>query len=163
MSEQIATVQHEEPRGDEETSTDPQRSGLTSRTRSALVVDASPAVRLATQRMLKREGFAEQDIHLAASGKECLEAYREHDPQMVFLSIDLPHAGGHEVAERILQEDPMARIVVTTVGPSRDDERVRQAVAHGAFDVLEKPIRRREIADLMRLVTDEAIGVDRIE
>lgn len=137
--------------------------GAPSRTRSVLVVDGSNAVRLATRKMLRREGFSEEDVHFATSGKECLEAYERTMPDLVFLAIDLPDEEGHEIAKAILQSDPRARVVITTVRSVDEDERVREAVAQGAFEVVQKPIRQQQISDLIRLVTDEAEGIDRIQ
>lgn len=132
-------------------------------TRSFLVVDGSAAVRLATEQMLRREGIAQEDIYFATSGKECREIYEHHRPDVVMLAVDLPKEEGHEIAEAILSADPRARIVITTVRSASEDERVRAAVSQGVFEVIQKPIRQQEISELLRLMTDEAEGVDRIQ
>lgn len=141
----------------------PETGTIAGGTRSFLVVDGSAAVRLATERMLKREGIAEEDIHFATSGKECLEIYRHHQPDVIIMAVDLPNDEGHEIADTILSRDPTARIVITSVRPVSEDERVRAAVAKGVFEVVQKPIRQQEISQLLRLMTDEAEGVDRIQ
>lgn len=132
-------------------------------TRSFLVVDASAAVRLSTERMLRREGIGEEDIYFATSGTQCLEIYEHHRPDVVMLAVDLPREEGHEIADAILSADPRARIVITTVRSASEDERVRAAVSQGVFEVIQKPIRQQEISELLRLMTDEAEGVDRIQ
>lgn len=127
-----------------------------------LIVDDSPTVRLSVRKMLVREGAAEEYIEEAETGEEALELYEQNQPEIVLLDINLPGLEGHEVAEKMFEISPDARVVVIT-GSTEDDERVRDTIRKGAFEIITKPIRQSDIADLMRLLADESEGVDRIQ
>lgn len=129
---------------------------------SFLIVDDSPTVRLSTRKMLAREGADEDYIREAETGEEALEAFEEKQPDIVLLDINLPGIQGHEVAEKMFAIAPDSRIVIIT-GATADDERVRDTIRKGAFEIITKPIRQDDIKGLMRLLADESEGVDRIQ
>lgn len=131
-------------------------------TNSFLIVDDSRTVRVTARKMLSREGASEDRIHEAESGEEGLEMFREESPDVVLLDINLPGKDGHEVASEIFQKNPECRVVIIT-GSSEDDERVRDTVRKGAFEIITKPLRQSNIKKLMRLLTDESEGRDRIQ
>jgi CheY-like chemotaxis protein len=127
-----------------------------------LIVDDSPTVRLSTKKMLAREDADEERIREAETGEEALEMFEEERPDVVLLDINLPGIQGHEVAERMFEIAPDSRIVIIT-GATEDDERVRDTIRKGAFEIITKPIRQDDIQSLMRLIADESEGVDRIQ
>lgn len=129
---------------------------------SFLIVDDSPTVRLSARKMLVREGAAEDRIREAETGEEALEAFQDEQPDVVLLDINLPGKDGHEIASEMFNINPESRIVVVT-GSTEDDERVRDTIRKGAFEIITKPLRQSDIVDLMRLLADESEGVDRIQ
>lgn len=127
-----------------------------------LIVDDSPTVRLSARKMLVREGATEERIRESESGEEALEAFEEEQPDVILLDINLPGIDGDEVAEKMFQVSPDSRVVIVT-GSTEDDERVRDTIRKGAFEIITKPLRQRDISNLMRLLADESEGVDRIQ
>jgi len=78
----------------------------------------------------------------AADGIEALSAIERHDPDIVFLDIQMPGLGGFEVARRLLEreEDAPALVFVTAF-----DQHAIEAFEVNAVDYLLKPV------DLARL------------
>jgi two-component system LytT family response regulator len=73
------------------------------------------------------------------SGKEGLEAIRQHHPQLVFLDIEMPHMNGFDMLEQLPVID--FGLVFTT---SYDQYAIR-AIRFSALDYLLKPIDREEL------------------
>lgn len=124
--------------------------------RRALVVDDSRTIRMVLRHMLAQAGVPETGIHEADGGAAALARFSEADPEVVFLDLEMPDMDGEQVAQRILDEHPLAKLVLTT-GVDRGDARVRRLVSMGAFEVVEKPLRRERVDDVLRLV-DETAG-----
>lgn len=119
-----------------------------------LIADDSPTVQLTLKKMLENQGVPEDKIQVAEDGETALELFREHEPDVVFMDIDMPGIGGEQAASTMMMERPMCKIVVVT-GATRDDEQVKRLISLGAYEFLEKPIRHAEIRSLFSLMADE--------
>lgn len=128
---------------------------------SFLVVDDSASIRLHATKMLAHEGVPEENLHEAPTAEDGIETFHEVEPDVVLMDIDLPGMDCDEAAAELQSLDAEVKIVIIT-GSSEDDERVRGAVKQGAFEVVHKPIRHEEVARLLRLLSDESEGVQRI-
>lgn len=126
-----------------------------------LIADDSPTVRLSLQKMLAAEGVAKEHVLLAEDGEEALEHFRSHRPAVVFLDIRMPGLGGEDTARRMLEERPETKLVIIT-GADRTDDQVRRLVSLGAFELLLKPLRQRDVADLLYTIEVEAGRIIRI-
>jgi two-component system, LytTR family, response regulator LytT len=73
----------------------------------------------------------------AADGLEALAAVERHEPDLVFLDIQMPGLGGFEVARRLLEkgEEPPALVFVTAF-----DQHAIEAFDVNAVDYLLKPV-----------------------
>jgi two-component system response regulator LytT len=73
----------------------------------------------------------------ATNGPEALTAVERHEPDLVFLDIQMPGLGGFEVARRLLQrqEDAPALVFVTAF-----DQHAIEAFEVNAVDYLLKPV-----------------------
>jgi two-component system, NarL family, invasion response regulator UvrY len=71
-----------------------------------LIVDDHPIVRAGLKRLLTAEaGF---EVREATSGREALSVFREQQPTLVILDLNLPGIGGLEVLAR-LKASPATR------------------------------------------------------
>lgn len=78
------------------------------------------------------------DVVEAANGAEAIEAYKAHQPQLVFMDIIMPEINGIEAVRGIKNHDPMAKIVMlSSVGTS---ENLKEAIQAGAVDFMQKPV-----------------------
>jgi len=53
-------------------------------------------------------------VYTARNGKEALDLFREHKPDIVITDLAMPEMSGFELVEKIMEEKPDTKIVVTT-------------------------------------------------
>ena len=98
-----------------------------------------------------------QIIAEARNGREALEMIREHDPDLVFLDIQMPGMDGFDVL-RALPDETMPAIVFVT---AFDDYAIKAFQAN-ALDYLLKPIddqRLEEALDRVRKNREEKLAI----
>ncbi len=78
-------------------------------------------------------------------GTLSVDFVRENEPDVVFVSLDLPDINGMELVSR-LTEQPGAPPVVSIVDDG-DPRRIVEAVRAGAFDVIVRPLRAKEVRE----------------
>jgi diguanylate cyclase (GGDEF)-like protein/PAS domain S-box-containing protein len=76
-----------------------------------MYVEDEPATRDMIARMLKREVRA---LYLAENGKEGLELFMRHRPDVVVTDIRMPVMNGLDMAEQIKGVDPRTQVIVTS-------------------------------------------------
>jgi len=119
-----------------------------------LVVDDAESVRNTVRAILEEIGVPADHIHEADAARDALTFCDLRSPDLVLLDLVLPDIPGEEIGAVLMEEAPDLRLVpMTALDPQ--DGRVRQLVALGAFDVLEKPIRQREIEALFEELETE--------
>ena len=108
--------------------------------KSILAIDDDRLIRQTFKSHLSGEGF---EVHLAADGKEGVERFKELDPDLVILDINLPELDGLGVLKEIKAVDPKAYVIMIT---AFDDMRTTiEAVKLGAFEYICKPIDYDEL------------------
>jgi DNA-binding NarL/FixJ family response regulator len=121
--------------------------------------DTSP-IRVLTvdDHALLREGIAalvktESDMQLvgeASNGKEAIEKFRVHRPDVTLMDLQMPAMGGIEAIIGIRSEFPNARIIVLTTYSG--DVQVLRALKAGARGYILKGHVRRELLDTIRAI-----------
>ncbi|MFC7059216.1 response regulator [Halovenus salina] len=76
----------------------------------------------------------------ATNGVEGVDAYKEHDPDVVVMNVRMPVLDGIDATEEIVAYDPDATVVICS--GNRQEEKMRAAVEAGAADYLTKPFQR---------------------
>ncbi|HXV74979.1 MAG TPA: response regulator [Candidatus Polarisedimenticolaceae bacterium] len=100
---------------------------------SILVVDDEKLIRWSLREHLRHAGY---DVVLADSGRETMKTLDER-VALVLLDLRLPDVGGLELCDEILRRRPGCRVIMMTA--QWTPELVREALAHGVSDVLQKP------------------------
>ena len=86
----------------------------------------------------------------AIDGREAVEQFRVHRPDVALLDMRMPHMSGVEAAAAIGAEFPAARMVaLTTYGGDGD---VRRALAAGVSAYLTKDVLHEELLNAIRAV-----------
>src|ERR1700748_2282338 len=95
-------------------------------------------------------------VEIAQTGKEGLERVAAACPDVILLDLRLPDQCGLEVSRQLRRTDARIPVVMVTVVRSADS--AIEAMKHGAYDYLLKPL------DLQKLdrVLSEAIKVSRL-
>jgi DNA-binding response OmpR family regulator len=96
--------------------------------------------------LLRREGH---EVHIAYDGATAIKLWRESDPQLILLDIDLPRMNGWEVCEAV-REGSATPIVMLT--GANGDENVVKGLELGADDYLTKPFSPKQLLARVRAV-----------
>ena len=107
---------------------------------------------------LLREGVAaligsEEDMEMigeASNGREALDLFRKHRPDVTLMDLQMPEMNGIDAIGAIRAEFPEARIIVVTTHPG--DSQVSRALKAGARAYLLKGMLRKELLDTIRAV-----------
>lgn len=107
---------------------------------------------------LLREGIAalignQTDMQLvaeASNGREAIELFREHRPDITLMDLQMPDMSGIDAMSSIRGEFPDARIIVLTTHAG--DVQVSRALKAGARGYLLKGSLRKELLDTIRAV-----------
>lgn len=120
-----------------------------------LIVDDAVTVRSKTRAMLESLSIPSENIREAEGARDALDKVKEKQPNLLFLDLVLPDIPGQELGSVFMDKHPDTNVVLLTA-LDRDDSRVRRLVSKGAFDVIEKPIRRSDMNELLNRLRDEA-------
>ena len=107
---------------------------------------------------LLREGIAvlidtQSDMQLiaeASNGREALEQFRKHRPDITLMDLQMPEVSGNEAISAIRGEFPDARIIVLTTHAG--DFQVSRALKTGARAYLLKSSMREDLLETIRAV-----------
>jgi DNA-binding NarL/FixJ family response regulator len=107
---------------------------------------------------LLRDGIAaligsEEDMELigeASNGREALDQFRKHQPDVTLMDLQMPEMNGIDAIGAIRGEFPEARIIVLTTHPG--DVQVSRAFKAGARAYLMKSELRKELLKTIRAV-----------
>lgn len=120
----------------------------TGRTRKqVLVVDDDPGVERIFKDALQPERCT---VDFVMTGQEAIERVKQKTYDLIFLDLLLPGMDGAQTFAQIRKIDPDVTVVLMTGYP--DSNLVGEAMKHGAFSLLIKPIPRVEIRRLARSV-----------
>jgi DNA-binding NarL/FixJ family response regulator len=86
----------------------------------------------------------------AGDGREAIELFRLHRPDITLMDLSMPLMGGAEAIERIMDEFEDARIIALTT--YEGDADIYRALSAGARGYLLKDVVRHQVADAIRAV-----------
>jgi two-component system LytT family response regulator len=122
--------------------------------RHYLIVDDSPVIRQTLEKMLARFCPDGHRVSSAENSEQALKIFRDEQPDVVFMDIQLPDVDGEQTAQVMFTEDPSTKVIIIS-GLMEDDQRIRDLISMGAFDFLQKPIHSEDVKELIRLLEEE--------
>ena len=122
-----------------------------------LIVDDHPIVRAGLRRLLTAEAGIE--VREAANGREALSVFRELQPTLVILDLNLPGIGGLEVLARLKAVSPDARVLVLSMYD--DETHVTRALRAGAAGYLTKNAPPEELLEAIGRVAEGHTYIER--
>ena len=105
-----------------------------------LIVDDEPSIVNLIRMNLKLEGY---DTVCAYSGREAVERYTTHHPDIVLLDIMLPDMDGYDVLRAIQELDRSAAVIFITASDKRTSKIL--GLELGADDYITKPFDNKEL------------------
>ncbi len=109
----------------------------------ALIIDDESLARKGLRLRLEAYDFVEI-VGECANGNEAITGVAEHDPDIIFLDIQMPGMSGFDVVSKLQQENMPLIVFVTAY-----DEYAIQAFDVHAIDYLLKPIEDNRLADAL--------------
>jgi DNA-binding LytR/AlgR family response regulator len=110
---------------------------------TALIADDEPLLRDRLRLLLARLWPELAVVAQARNGREAIELFDEHQPQVVFFDVHMPGLSGIEAARSVARR---AQIVFVTAY----EQYAVQAFEHGALDYLVKPVDEQRLADTVQ-------------
>src|SRR3954470_2370118 len=86
----------------------------------------------------------------AATGREAVQRYREHQPDVTLMDLRLPDLSGIDGMIAIRSDFPNARVIMLTT--FEGDVEIQRALAAGARGYVLKNMPPKELADVVRQV-----------
>ena len=86
----------------------------------------------------------------ASNGREAIELFRQHRPDVTLMDLQMPEMGGIDALSAIRGEFPEARIIVLTTYAG--DVQIFRALKAGARGFLLKGLLRKELLETIRAV-----------
>ncbi len=114
-----------------------------------LLVDDHLLVRLGLVGLLERLNGC-RVVAEAARGAEAIEKYETHRPDVTLLDRWLPDMQGEEVARRLRERDPAARILMLSIDEGEED--IHRALEAGASGYLPKSVDGSELLEAIEAV-----------
>ena len=116
-----------------------------------LVADDHPVVREGLAALINRRPDMAV-VAEASTGREAVEQFLLHCPDVALLDLRMPEMDGVEVIAAIREQVPTARLVVLTT--YADEEDIHRSLRAGARGYLLKDAPRDELLDCLRAVHD---------
>jgi DNA-binding NtrC family response regulator len=112
---------------------------------TVLIVEDEQSNRVSLQKIFDREGFRSL---VAEEGKSALELCRKHRVHVVLTDLMLPGMSGIDVIKALKTVSPDSEVVVMTAYGTI--ETAVEAMREGAYDFVEKPLKRMQIVKTVR-------------
>ena len=103
--------------------------------RTILIAEDDPLVRKTTAHYLTGRGYS---VLEASNGKQALQKFREHKPDMLLTDLRMPELDGMDLIQKVVGEDPDIPVIISSGMGTMTD--VIEALRIGAWDYLIKPI-----------------------
>lgn len=110
-----------------------------------LIVDDSLIVRRKIEREINLPELT--DIYTANDGQEAVEAFKEHQPELVTMDLTMPKMDGTECVKQLVSINPDAVILV--ISALADKATAIKAVKQGAYGFLCKPFTETELNEAL--------------
>lgn len=109
---------------------------------TVLTIEDDPLMRLCIVTSLKDSGYK---IIEASCGREGLQLFKQHHPDIVFTDLSMPNIHGLDLIPQLREESPETPIVViSSTGAIHD---AVEAMKRGAWDFVSKPIYDLSVLD----------------
>ena len=119
-----------------------------------LAVDDSNFMLAVVSSFLKDSRF--ELVATARNGKEAMNQYRQHRPDVVLLDIVMPGETGIDTLSQLLTVDAKARVImVSSLGT---EQVVLDCLKRGAKNFLQKPFEKEDLVGLLEKVLQEIGG-----
>jgi len=101
------------------------------------------------------------DILIAGNGREGLDLFKKHRPDIVLSDINMPEMGGLEMVEQIRRLDENVKIAIFTNFEKRDI--LIKAIQYGVNQFFSKPFEVKHFSQVIQHLCDDVLAKRRIQ
>ena len=116
-----------------------------------LVADDASFMRQMIREIIESEGH--EVIAEASDGVEAVEAYKQHQPDLVMMDIVMPRRSGIDAVKGLVQMDPNACVVMCSA--LGQESLVTEALQAGAKDFIVKPFKPASVLETINKVLEK--------
>jgi DNA-binding response OmpR family regulator len=117
-----------------------------------LLADDDEAIRAVYRACLQSAGH---QVIEAVDGRQALETFRRHRPELMILDVWMPHLNGFEVLDALRHDPCSTRVKILMLSNLGDAETRLEAFSEGAMDYLVKGVALTELLGrVSALLTD---------
>ncbi len=121
-------------------------------------VEDEPAIREGFVRFLRRRT---DNLFVFSNGKEALDAFEEHKPDLIITDIRMPVMDGLEMSDKIKKINPHVPIIVTT--GHNDEELFLKSIDIGIDKYIKKPVDFSYLIDVVKKISSSIIHEKQME
>jgi two-component system, chemotaxis family, chemotaxis protein CheY len=110
-----------------------------------LIVDDSELIRARLVELFKP---LDCEIYEASDGKECMDLFKHHSPDIVTLDITMPIMDGKTALKKILKINPEAVVIMLTALGQR--ALIMECLKMGAKGYLIKPLNNEKVLNIVK-------------
>jgi two-component system chemotaxis response regulator CheY len=121
-----------------------------------LIIDDSAVIRIRLKNIFERNGHTV--VAEAENGLQGIQAYQEHQPDLVTMDINMPVMNGIEAVKKITQLDTKANVVVLST--EGHEAFIHDAIKNGAKYYLIKPFKAEHLSRITNRLLDEPSNND---
>ena len=113
-----------------------------------MIVDDAAFMRATLKDVLVKGGY--EVVCEAVNGKDAVDKYKIHNPDIVTMDITMPEMDGLEALKHICAADGNAKVIMcSAIGQQQN---VLEAIKNGAKDFIVKPFKPERIIDALKKV-----------
>ncbi len=113
-----------------------------------LIVDDAAFMRATLKGMLEKNGY--EIAGEAENGNECVEKYKEVQPDIVTLDITMPHKDGLQALKELKQLDSSVRVIM--ISAMGQENLVKDAIISGAKGFVVKPFKEETVVNSLQKI-----------
>lgn len=113
---------------------------------SVLICDDEAHVRLYLKIILRKIGL--EEFYEASDGAMGVKIYKENQPELVLMDVNMPKVDGIEALKQIIAFDPEAVVIMMTSQASR--KVIEESQILGASQYIRKDTSKEDIEKLLR-------------
>lgn len=119
-------------------------------TTKIIIIDDHQLFREGVKRILDFEDTFEV-VAEGDDGREAVELYTQHEPDVILMDINMPQMNGVEATEALLKEYPEAKVIILSIHD--DGSYVTHAMKTGALGYMLKEMDADEIIEAIKIVS----------
>ncbi len=116
---------------------------------SLLIVDDSLTMRAVIKKVVQMSGFEADKYLEAGSGADAIKIMAQEKVDLVLSDINMPEMTGIQMLEKVKADPQTSAIPIVMISTEGSEERINEAMEHGASGYLKKPFQPEEIRTLL--------------